>query len=86
MRGAVTDDRAVATPTPEGAPSTVASTPRPAVAGERMCLAGAGPLSEEQAFEVLKSRRLSLGAGSEAHDSFGVGFALDAALFALRLA
>jgi hypothetical protein len=53
MRAVVTDDRPVATPTAEGGPSTVASTLEPAAAGEASLLGTDGPLTEEQAFEVL---------------------------------
>lgn len=56
MRAVVIDDPAVAPPTPEDMLSTVVSTPEPA-AGEKAPLASDGPLTEEQAFEVLKEFR-----------------------------
>jgi hypothetical protein len=56
MRAVVMDDLAVATPTPESIPSMVASTSEPAT-GEKALLASDGPLTEEQAFEVLKEFR-----------------------------
>jgi hypothetical protein len=56
MRAVVIDDLAVAGPTPEDKPSTVASTPEPA-AGEKALLESDGPLTKEQAFEVLKEFR-----------------------------
>jgi len=57
MRAVVTDDQAVATPTAEGAPSTVASTLEPAAAGDTSLPGTDGPLTEEQAFEVLREFR-----------------------------
>jgi len=56
MRAVVIDDPAVASSTPEDMPSTAASTPEPA-AGEKAPLASDGPLTEEQAFEILKRFR-----------------------------